>query len=314
MPAVRIDPTTITIQSIERPPFGRPSRRAPYAGPIFSAAQLSDLEYVNTSRFLQGRCLRTALFSVAGGRWNAPALRLRLRQRITGEKILETPTPAMDMEIGGRRKSKSRALSEPEWIALLDALDPDRDRASEKYETARTGLIKIFRSRGLWKDAEDLADETLDRCARRLLEKASTDEPISNIASYMQAVASRIASEAYRRPPQLSLADAPEPSTHPYVDQTDDTASDERKLDYLRTLLNELPKRDRTTILEYYRYSKSEKIATRASLARIADKSKGALRVHAFRIRRSLREKLTNLLDESKSSATCQRKPIGGKA
>jgi DNA-directed RNA polymerase specialized sigma24 family protein len=209
----------------------------------------------------------------------------------------------MDMEIGGRRKPKTRPLSEPEWIALLEALDPDREQAAAKYETAHMGLIKIFRSRGLSKDAEDLADETVDRSARRLLEKASTDEPILNIVAYMQAVASRIASEAHRRTRQVSLGDAPEPKVHPQGHEMDDTESEDRKLDCLCTLLEELPKRDRRTILEYYRYAKSEKIASRACLARGTDKSKGALRVHVFRIRCSLREKLLKLICENQTSA-----------
>ena len=282
---------------------------------MFSAAKLSALEYVNTSRFLQGgRSLRTAPFFAVGANWNALALRLHLRQCIVGEKIFKAPTPAMDIETGGRRKPKSRPLDEPEWIALLEALDPDRDRAAEKYETAHTGLLKIFRSRGLWKDAEDLADETVDRSARRLLEKASTDEPILNIVSYMQSVAAKIASEAYRRPRQVSLEDAPEPKVHPEVHGIDGAVSEDRKLDYLCTLLQELPKRKRTIILDYYRYAKSEKIASRASLAREADKSKGALRVHAFRIRRSLREKLLKLIRENETSTAGQRATAGGKS
>ena len=58
---------------------------------------------------------------------------------------------------------------EENFDALLSWLDPDRNRAGNKYEEIRQSLIKIFSWRG-FKDAEDLTDETISRVTAKVLE------------------------------------------------------------------------------------------------------------------------------------------------
>ena len=43
---------------------------------------------------------------------------------------------------------KGWVLTQELFDTLLDWLDPDRERAGQKYETIRLKLIKIFTSRG----------------------------------------------------------------------------------------------------------------------------------------------------------------------
>jgi DNA-directed RNA polymerase specialized sigma24 family protein len=202
-------------------------------------------------------------------------------------QIPDTPRP---------RGTSRRPLTHAEWTGLLAALDSDAQLAAEKYETARAGLIRIFRSQGLWSVAEELADETIDRSARRLLEKSTTDEPIGNILAYMRAVAARVATEARRHPAPLPLDKAPEPSFLPEEAQEERGGTWERALGYLRQYLRALPASDRKVIVEYYRYSEGEKIERHRSLAHSRNQSSGALRVKACRIRRRLGEKLREAL------------------
>src|ERR1044072_1825635 len=53
--------------------------------------------------------------------------------------------------------------------ALLEWLDPDREKAGQRYEVIRAGLIRIFVSKGV-SDAEYYTDEAIDRVTKRLSE------------------------------------------------------------------------------------------------------------------------------------------------
>ena len=83
----------------------------------------------------------------------------------------------------------------PEGLAgLLSRLHPDPAEAAVLYEQIRRRLIRMFAWRGCGQ-AEDLADETFDRVARRLLEGATIDTP--DPYRYFCGVAYRVSS---RRP------------------------------------------------------------------------------------------------------------------
>src|ERR671938_30866 len=61
----------------------------------------------------------------------------------------------------------SAALTAEAFTKLLARLDPDRERAGEKYEELRRTLVKFFEWRGA-PFPEDQADETFNRVARKL--------------------------------------------------------------------------------------------------------------------------------------------------
>ncbi len=65
---------------------------------------------------------------------------------------------------------KEWTLTQAALDSLLAWLDPDRDRAGAKYEAIRTRLIKVFVCRGC-PEAEDLADETINRVASKLIKQ-----------------------------------------------------------------------------------------------------------------------------------------------
>ena len=77
-----------------------------------------------------------------------------------------------DMGSLGSQKSKVD-LTEDTLDRLLHWLDRDRDRAGQRYEQIRSGLIKVFLCRGSV-DPEELADETINRVAKKVLEIAES--------------------------------------------------------------------------------------------------------------------------------------------
>src|SRR5258708_30616564 len=93
----------------------------------------------------------------------------------------------MSSEEYPRRESRRAwTLSSPAFDRRLAALDPDRDRAATAYEELRRRLIGLLRWWGV-PSAEDLADETLDRVARKL-EGGVTIEN-GSIGAYVRGVA-----------------------------------------------------------------------------------------------------------------------------
>ncbi len=63
---------------------------------------------------------------------------------------------------------KNWVLTPEAFAKLLAAFAPDsNEEAGAKYEAARARLVKLFQWRGIF-DAEEAADETLNRVARKI--------------------------------------------------------------------------------------------------------------------------------------------------
>jgi hypothetical protein len=63
--------------------------------------------------------------------------------------------------------SKKEPPGQEAFDKLLAWLDPDRDKAVEKYQRIYSRLVRIFSARGCWV-AEDLTDETVNVVASRI--------------------------------------------------------------------------------------------------------------------------------------------------
>jgi DNA-directed RNA polymerase specialized sigma24 family protein len=168
------------------------------------------------------------------------------------------------------------ALTKESFDALLSWLDRDLDSAARKYELIRTRLIKIFVCRGCL-ESEHLADETIDRVARKLkeIEKTFTGEP----ARYFYGVANKVHLEYLRRKPP------PPPPPPP-----DDSDEVEREYDCLERCMQKLSSDNRELVLQYYQEEKQAKIDQRKRLADRLGIALNALRIRACRIRASLLE------------------------
>ena len=93
---------------------------------------------------------------------------------------------------------KNWVLSQESFDALLKWLSADRDQAGQIYEEIRLRLIRIFTARACT-EAEDLADETMNRVASKLPEIGGTYS--GDPAVYFYAVANNVHLESLRRKP-----------------------------------------------------------------------------------------------------------------
>lgn len=160
--------------------------------------------------------------------------------------------------------------------ALLAWLDRDRDLAGEKYETIRSGLVRIFVSKG-FSDAEHLADETIDRVIKRLPDIIDTYE--GQPARYFHGVARNVILEALR-PKEVTI----ELPVIKFVPKE----TENQALECLDKCLLRLPLNKRDLILDYYLYQGHDKIEHHKSMAEELAISEGALRGRAHQIRTTL--------------------------
>src|SRR5262245_18178676 len=167
-------------------------------------------------------------------------------------------------------------LTKESFDALLAWLDTNPDSAALKYEQIRTRLIKMFVCRGCL-ETEDLADETIDRVARRLndIEPTYAGEPVR----YFYGVAHKIQLE-YVRPKPVSPPPPP----------VDDEDKDERGYECLEHCMEKLSPEHRELVLQYYQEERGAKIDNRKHLADQLGIAVNALRIRVCRIQASVIE------------------------
>lgn len=188
---------------------------------------------------------------------------------------------------------RPRAAGDPAeaaFLALLARLGSEGDRQETVYERLRQRLITYFRLH-LPAEADDLADLTLDRMARRIHEGTS----VQNVFSYALGVARMLVHEArarYSREQQSILEQAAMlEQTPPEEDQF------EAVLSALGSCLEQLGQAAADLILAYYGGSGAARIEQRRKLAEERGLTVNALRNRALRLREALE--------------TCTRKKLG---
>jgi DNA-directed RNA polymerase specialized sigma24 family protein len=180
----------------------------------------------------------------------------------------------------------SEAPPDGPFEALLGRLAPDRDAAGTRYEQLRRRLVSIFEYRRC-PHPEELADETLDRAARKLLElggQYASGDP----ARYVFGVAWNVARESFRRPAAGPLPERWEARAASSGDGPDER--DERAAACLERCLQELQPDERELVLGYHRDERSARIERRAGLARALGLSPNALRLRIHRLTARLRD------------------------
>jgi RNA polymerase sigma factor (sigma-70 family) len=176
-------------------------------------------------------------------------------------------------------------MSPESFEALLNWLDPDREQAAIKYEQIRGALIKYFQGRGCF-DAEDLADETINRVIRRL--DVIRNDVHGDPLRYFYGVARMVMMEYQRRKPSAS----PSPSEI-------DSNLVELEFRCLEECISKLRKEDRELVLQYYQADGREKIEQRKQLAETLGIAPNALRIRAYRIRAALQKCLDECMERS---------------
>ena len=185
------------------------------------------------------------------------------------------------------------ALTGEAFSKLLARLDPDGERAGEKYEDLRRTLIKFFEWRGAL-FPEEQTDETFNRVARKLDEGIE----IKNIGGYCYEVARLVCLEALkgsdrkRDPLETNYPDAAS------ADAADLALERERLLDCLEQCLNRLPTESRALIVEYYQDEKRDRIERRKALADALGLRREALANRAQRLRDKLEQCVRRCFNE----------------
>ena len=195
---------------------------------------------------------------------------------------MQSPTPL----------KKDWVLNQEAFDALLASLDRDRRRAAERYEQIRHALITFFECRRS-ATPEDLADDTINRVARRLLEGRTIQT--GNPASYFYGVARNVLKEYWdaRTRAPASLESQPpsalrSPDPRRLEERVFERELKERRLECLDRCLEELSPKDRDLIRQYYQGETAVKIENRRRLAGTLGIPPGALRIRALRIRERL--------------------------
>lgn len=174
-------------------------------------------------------------------------------------------------------------LTQDSFETLLAWLASDRETAGQKYETIRSRLIWIFYGRGL-EDAETLADETINRVARKVKEIAGHYD--GDPALYFYGIAQKICLEAQRRKPVAVI-----PSNHACQPEFDEHFEDSLlRHNCLDSCLIKLIDDDRIIVTQYYASEEQTHIDHRRNLAQRFGLTTNTLRVRAHRIRQRLQK------------------------
>jgi DNA-directed RNA polymerase specialized sigma24 family protein len=199
-------------------------------------------------------------------------------------------------------------LDHESFQRLLGLFDPDRARAGERYEAIRRGLVKFFECKG-GRFPEELADETLDRVARRLAEGETIRA--ADPAVYVHGVARNVLRGDWAQ--RQRAAGAPgDPTLDPAARQPDPLDA-ERRMSCLDRCLASLPPETRRLVLQYYADERRAKIEGRRELAESMGIGLNALRIRMHRIRARLESCVRSCL-AGETEADAGHRGMGGPA
>lgn len=178
---------------------------------------------------------------------------------------------------------KLRTLEQADFDRLLNWLDPIPECAGDRYEKIRWRLISILASRGCHVP-EELADETIDRVARRVIDIRTNY--VGDPALYFLGVMNNVHHEYLKRPALRSAIEMPV-----------DAEAKERVHLCLDKCLERLAPRARQIIERYYTADKRAKIDLRKRIAQEMGVTAANLRLRALRIRAKLQVCIDSCLE-----------------
>jgi DNA-directed RNA polymerase specialized sigma24 family protein len=191
-------------------------------------------------------------------------------------------------------------LTAAQLEALLRRLDGRGERAGERYEAIHSRLVRFF----LWNScsaAEELADETLNRVARKL---AAGREEIQELEAFIWGVARKVRQEGQKAdfksvhvsnmPTAWAASDA-----GALLDAIENKIQAEQEVKCLHQCLRRWSDQDRELFLSY-RVDKGHYVERRKDLARKLGVTPGALRVRMIRLREKLEKCVARCLGEER--------------
>jgi hypothetical protein len=195
---------------------------------------------------------------------------------------------------GSTVQTRKWSPSREEFEEFLACLDPDRERAGQKYEQIRRALITFFRCRGCM-SPEESTDETIDRVIRRMIETR-----IEDMISFTHGVARHVLAESHRRVREVPLLDEAPRLLPLELMQGEDGQDFDLRMGCLVASLRKLDAADRELIMQWYRHDKSEKIQNRRKLAAARGVSAETLRVQVYRVRKHVHQLVQKCLKSSR--------------
>jgi DNA-directed RNA polymerase specialized sigma24 family protein len=173
-------------------------------------------------------------------------------------------------------------LTQSSFRELLTWLDEGKDSGGRAYLDMRLRLVQYF-DRKNCVSPDELADETLNRVARRLAEEGSiiSDAP----AQYCYIVARYVFLESLRQ--KSTYASLPNALPAP-PDLSDEKKEIEKRSAALEKCLRTLDPDERALITDYYQGQQRTKIENRKRLAANLKLTTNALGIRACRIRDKL--------------------------
>lgn len=182
----------------------------------------------------------------------------------------------------------SWSLSERAFHSFLEWLDNGEASDGQRYLEMRDRLVSYFDRKNCL-NPDELADETLNRVARRLEEEGEiqTDTP----AKYCYTVARFVFLEHLRgRETKNVQLDELGTGGLPSPDYSDEAEHKEQMLRCLEKCTNSLDDSNRDIILRYYLGDQRTKIDNRGALAENLGITSNALAIRACRIRNKLED------------------------
>jgi DNA-directed RNA polymerase specialized sigma24 family protein len=186
---------------------------------------------------------------------------------------------------------KDWLLTESAFRQFLNWLDEGLDSDGEKYLEMRRRLVAYFDRKNCF-SADELADETLNRVARRLEEEGSIE---TSPAHYCYIVAKFIFLEYLRRTGRFQVSiDELSSLSDTYIspdaisERKREAASEEKGLSCLEHCLKDLEPNHREMIVQYYHGDQRVKIENRRALAEASGITMNALGIRVCRIRDKL--------------------------
>lgn len=186
----------------------------------------------------------------------------------------------------------NKKSSEEKFNQLLDWLSENRDESAREYHDIQNRLILYFSARGCV-DAENLADQTIDRIAEKI--SSENFEYEGNKMKYFYGFARNIYHE-YLRHKDIALNEEILEDESQMVElPTEEEISQTQK--YLNDCLSKLNRKDKKLILIYYNAKTGREKEYREKVAKKYKISTNSLRVKIFRLKKIIEDCVLNKLN-----------------
>ncbi len=175
------------------------------------------------------------------------------------------------------RPARGIVLQPSEFEALIQALGETPELAAPAYQQLHARLVRLFRLNN-GSDPESLADEALDRLARRIISNGT--EQLSSPQAFAVGIARHLLKEDARQQQRSEVTASTWASVSPAAND-----GEESMLDALDRCLERMRPDQAELLRSYYRWSGKAKIEHHRQLAQSLGLNLNALRTRLMRAR-----------------------------